>query len=170
MKRITLPILLVIFTLILSCDEDDSSDFCNNIAFPAPTPDTTLIFIDEDTEEDLFTNGTLSLNDVTLTDLDTGEIIFFEVLASSDNFNIPDLENDSLTTINLDLGTEERNYNIEISVAPSIQFTYNFGIDFIPRNPREERCIDTTILLDPVFNGVTFEQDEIFTRFFTIFL
>jgi len=169
MKRITLPILLVIFTVILSCDEDDSSGFCDKIDI-IPPPDTTLIFIDEDTGEDLFTNGTLDLNDLTVTDLDTGEIIFFEVLASSDNFNIPDLENDSLTTINLDLGTEERNYNIEISVAPSIQFTYNFGIDFIPRNPREERCIDTTILLDPVFNGVTFEQDEIFTRFFTIFL
>jgi len=155
MKQQLLFCLGLIF-LIVGCNSDN--DPCESIGCPISAASIGLAFFDEESREDLFLNGTLDFNTVTITDLDTEDEVFFQISGDFDDDNLPDASFEELpldTPIPIILFFEEdRPHNIQVSIESLTIFTLSFEVGAF-----ESECCGTLLnLFNPSFDGVNFEE------------
>lgn len=131
----------------LSCNSDDDQDNavdCSNVLCENSV--VSLEFRDETTEEDLFLNGTLSVDDLEIVDTQTQEAVNFST--SSLNFvdgvfiAIPDPEN-----------AVEQNIEYRVSLEGAFDFLMRYEVTIV-----EDPCCSDFRFTNFVFEEVNFEN------------
>ena len=156
MKRMLGVVALFIATV--SCSSDlDSASLSDCSLVDCASGNLLLQFLDGETEEDVFFNGTYNLEDVVITDLETNEdFVFFT--GTSQEFET--------AQIALNTFFESRNnVMLRIAVPDGFETTLSFDVTFI-----EGECCNVNNYTDVSFTNVTSVDDSDGDFIYKIFL
>lgn len=136
--RLPIIISFIIFSFI-SCDK------CRDQECFTPPPVYIFEFLDAETDENLFTNGTFSSDDISITD-DAGEPINFMFITENDK--------NQLVMNHIGWKTEEIDYIINI--ADQVEFTF-----YVNAEREMGECCSFTTIHEEKIEGVTYETDPV---------
>lgn len=142
--------MLLIALLLVGCKDDD----CGNM--DCFTPPTTFVFelVDKTTGENLFTNGTLDSEDISIINtLDIDEVVEFGFIGEN-NYN--------LITIN-SIGWTTEQVNMEVSVGDETFFSLYVDAE------RKSECCSYTEYNEVLITGADYSYNQT-TGIYTIFV
>ena len=146
MKQLFYVVLILLF---FSCNSDDNSDddvvtSCANVECDVYA--VALEFRDAATGEDLFFNETLSIDDLMITDAETGSMVEFAAFDSN--------QGDVITVV-LSEPEEQIAQNIALNIFIESVFNFNLSYDIaFVENP----CCPVRLFNNFEFDGIDFQE------------